>query len=147
MIPNFRIGNVKPHMSSPHRIIKEGDAECEVHTAININLVVPWLLMASYAYYIEDDPFISDAMYDQLSKAMAANYAMIEHHHKVLIPPPEGAVVHLHTLAVWDYPLRVVGGLNHVRKHLKFLIDTDPEPCEGSPHDLREHQSSEAGGE
>lgn len=112
-------------MASPLRIIAEGDAECEVRTALNINLVVPWLLMASYAYYIEDDPILSDGMYDQLSKTMAASYDAIEHHHKVLIARPDGAVVHLHALPEFEYPLRVVGGLNYLRGHLKFLVDTE----------------------
>ena len=26
----------------------------------NINLMVPWYLMAAYAYYKEDDPILSD---------------------------------------------------------------------------------------
>lgn len=51
----------------------------------NINLTVPWFLMAAYAYYVEDDPILSDGQYDRLVKRMLDNWDNIEHRHKHLI--------------------------------------------------------------
>jgi NAD-dependent DNA ligase len=51
----------------------------------NINMTVPWFLMAAYAYYIEDDPILSDAQFDRLVKRMIEHWDKIEHRHKELI--------------------------------------------------------------
>lgn len=51
----------------------------------NINMTVPWFLMAAYSYYIEDDPILSDAQFDRLVKRMIEHWDNIEHHHKDLI--------------------------------------------------------------
>lgn len=48
----------------------------------NINLMVPWYLMASYAYYEQSDPILSDAFYDDLSKTMLTVWDDIVHWHK-----------------------------------------------------------------
>jgi NAD-dependent DNA ligase len=41
--------------------------------------------MAAYAYYVEDDPILTDAQYDRLVKRMVENWDKIEHRHKSLI--------------------------------------------------------------
>lgn len=51
----------------------------------NKNMVVPYYLMASYAYYEEDSPIFSDSYYDELAKTMIENYNVIQHYHKNLI--------------------------------------------------------------
>lgn len=51
----------------------------------NINMTVPWFLMAAYSYYIEDDPILSDAQFDRLAKRMIEHWDKIEHRHKDLI--------------------------------------------------------------
>ena len=51
----------------------------------NINMTVPWFLMAAYSYYIEDDPILSDAQFDRLVKRMIEHWDKIEHHHKECI--------------------------------------------------------------
>ena len=51
----------------------------------NINMTVPWFLMAAYSYYIEDDPILSDAQFDRLVKRMIEHWDEIEHHHKECI--------------------------------------------------------------
>ena len=53
--------------------------------ADNKNMLVPWYLMASYAYYVLDDPILSDAMYDSMSKQLLANFDNIAHYHKHLL--------------------------------------------------------------
>ena len=39
----------------------------------NINMLVPWYLMASYAYYVDDDPIITDNMFDKLGQKLLKN--------------------------------------------------------------------------
>ncbi len=51
----------------------------------NHNLMVPWYLMLSYAYYVEDDPLVSDGVYDRLARRMAEHWDTIEHIHKDVI--------------------------------------------------------------
>lgn len=48
----------------------------------SINMTIPWYLMASYAYYVEDNPIISDSVYDELAKKMLDNWDIIDHRHK-----------------------------------------------------------------
>lgn len=45
-------------------------------------LGVAWYLMASYAYYELDSPFLSDAAFDELAKFLYERWDSIEHHHK-----------------------------------------------------------------
>ena len=42
-------------------------------------------LMCAYAYYVEDNPLISDGDFDELSKFILNNYDSIEHPHKYLV--------------------------------------------------------------
>ena len=53
--------------------------------AENINMMVPWYLMASYAYYIEDDPILTDGFYDDLAKTILAAWDDITHRHRDVI--------------------------------------------------------------
>lgn len=51
----------------------------------NINMVVPYYLLASYAYYEEDDPIISDMLFDNMAKLFLEQYDNINHKHKSYI--------------------------------------------------------------
>lgn len=42
-------------------------------------------LMCAYAYYVLDDPLISDTEFDMLGKEILANWDNIEHMHKHLL--------------------------------------------------------------
>lgn len=42
-------------------------------------------LMCAYAYYVENDPLITDAEFDQLAKDILTQYDALEHPHKTLI--------------------------------------------------------------
>lgn len=88
------------------------DKPCMDHVDDNINLSVPWYLMASYAYYVEDDPILSDAVFDRLAKRMQENWDNIEHQHKEHISEDDlrGGTF------LGEYPSRVAGGLKEVRK-------------------------------
>ena len=58
------------------------DKQCLETVDKNINMTVPWYLMAAYAYYVEDNPILSDSMFDRLGKKMLKNWDAIEHFHK-----------------------------------------------------------------
>jgi len=51
----------------------------------NVNMAVPWYIMASYAYYELDRPILSDGAFDKLSKFLLDHWEEAEHRHKHLI--------------------------------------------------------------
>jgi hypothetical protein len=51
----------------------------------SINLAIPYYLMAAYAYYKEDDPILSDGLFDYLATLILSNYDTITHPHKKYI--------------------------------------------------------------
>ena len=53
--------------------------------AKNINLMVPWYLMAAYAYYQQDNPILSDSFFDDLAKTLLTVWDDVEHRHKEYI--------------------------------------------------------------
>ena len=80
--------------------------------AENINMMVPWYLMASYAYYKEDDAIFSDGFFDSMGKTMLERWDDIDHFHKHLITVDDlQAGTYL-----GDYPSRVEGGLASLRE-------------------------------
>lgn len=48
----------------------------------NQNMLVPWYLLASYAYYVLDSPLISDECYDNIVKMILKKWIFIDHYHK-----------------------------------------------------------------
>ena len=58
------------------------DKHCSDLIDDNINMSVPWYLMAAYAYYVEDRPLLSDSCFDRLAKKMLSEWDSIEHMHK-----------------------------------------------------------------
>lgn len=80
--------------------------------AKNINMMVPWYLMASYAYYEESDPIFTDQFFDDMGKTMLEVWDDIEHFHKELISRDDlNAGTYL-----GEYPERVKGGLKSARE-------------------------------
>lgn len=53
--------------------------------AKNINMMVPWYLMAAYAYYEQDNPILSDSFFDDLAKTLLTVWNDVEHRHKEYI--------------------------------------------------------------
>ena len=53
--------------------------------AKNINMMVPYYLMASYAYYKQDDPIFSDGFFDSMGKTMLACWDDIEHNQQLFL--------------------------------------------------------------
>ena len=80
--------------------------------AKNINMMVPWYLMASYAYYEQGDPIFSDAFFDDMGKTMLARWDDIEHFHKEHITKGD---LEAGTF-LGKYPSRVEGGLASLRE-------------------------------
>jgi hypothetical protein len=40
----------------------------------NINMYVPWYIMAAYAYYVDDDPILEDYMFDRMATKILTHY-------------------------------------------------------------------------
>jgi hypothetical protein len=51
----------------------------------NMNMMVPFYLMASYAYYVDDDPILTDGFYDNLAKIIYKEWDNITHRHRDVI--------------------------------------------------------------
>ena len=82
------------------------------HLGRNINLSVPWYLMAAYAYYKEDAPILMDHTFDELAKTMLDNWDKIEHFHKHYITVSDLEAGSF----LGEYPSRVPYALHHVRE-------------------------------
>jgi len=61
------------------------DAIAQKRIDMNINMSIPFYLMAAYAYYVKDNPLFSDAFFDNLAKNVLENWDTIDHYHKSLI--------------------------------------------------------------
>ena len=84
----------------------------------SINMYIPWYLMAAYAYYEDDDPIISDRLFDLIAKRILENWDQIEHIHKSYITKD---MLQAGTY-IGEYPTRIKGALNDVR--LSYATDT-----------------------
>ena len=72
----------------------------------NPNMLVPYYLMFSYAYYKENESLITDSEYDQICQDLITNWNNITHWHKPLL-----SLESLKAGTGYDikYPPRVVG--------------------------------------
>ena len=84
--------------------------------AKNINMMVPWYLMASYAYYKQADPIFTDGFFDEMGKTMLERWDDIEHFHKDYISTDD---LNAGTF-LGEYPSRVEGALQSLRKEYKL---------------------------
>jgi NAD-dependent DNA ligase len=74
--------------------------------------MIPWYLMASYAYYEENDPIFSDYFYDTLAQRMIKEWKNIHHFHKHLISLDDLRA----GTYIGDYPNRIIGALKQLKK-------------------------------
>lgn len=51
----------------------------------NPNMMVPWWIMAAWAYEVASSPILSDAAFDQLAKDLDECWDLVEHRHKKLL--------------------------------------------------------------
>ena len=73
----------------------------------NDNMLVPWYLMASYAYYQRDEPLLTDHTFDQICTRLDEVWDTVEHWHKHLVDRPSLAAGTC-LLALEEYPRRAV---------------------------------------
>ena len=64
---------------------KEWEADQKMIYHKNINMLVPYYLMYSYAYYKENESLITDSEYDQICQDLITNWDNITHWHKPLL--------------------------------------------------------------
>jgi hypothetical protein len=88
------------------------DQECLDTIDANLQMMVPWYLMAAYAYYEEDNPILSDSMFDKLAKKMLEHWDEITHQHKGCITKEDLTAGSF----LGKYPSRVQGGLKSLRE-------------------------------
>lgn len=86
----------------------------------NMNMAVPWYLMAAYAYYELDDPIISDAMYDSITFILIQNWDQINHFHKeyLTIDDLEAGTF------LGQYPSRIKHSIKYIKHVEKKLTGT-----------------------
>ena len=84
----------------------------------NSNMLVPYYLMLSYAYYVQDDPIVSDGFYDKLARKLLKEYDTIEHRHKHVISKGDLEAGSF----LGEYPSIIEGALNNFRKGLQSCI-------------------------
>jgi len=87
------------------------DNECLDATYINLQMMIPWYLMAAFAYYEQDDPILSDGLFDRLAKKMIQHWDELEHQHKEYISKDDLCA----GTFLGKYPSRVEGGLQSLR--------------------------------
>lgn len=80
------------------------DADCREAITARPNLIVPWLLMAGYAYHQLAAPILTDGCWDELCRLAQALWDRIEHRHKHLIGPDDLAAGSLFALTEDAYP-------------------------------------------
>lgn len=78
----------------------------------NINLAVPLYLIAAYAYYIEDNPLITDDCFDWLAKLLKDHWEEITHYHKKYLSLDD---LNAGTF-LGEYPSIVKGAVSDLRK-------------------------------
>jgi NAD-dependent DNA ligase len=91
------------------------DKDCFDSVDSSINMLVPWYLMSAYAYYVEDDPILSDAAYDNVVKKLLAHWDEVEHHHKHLLTKES---LEAGTF-LGEYPSIVRGAVHDLRKSMR----------------------------
>lgn len=90
------------------------DKECLDIIDGNPNMMVPWYLMAAYAYYVDDEPILSDSIFDRLSKKMLKEWENVEHMHKEFITEDDLKA----GTFLGEYPTRIEGAVKHLRNNL-----------------------------
>ena len=52
----------------------------------NIKRAVSWYVMASYAYYVDDDPIITDECFDKVTKMLLKAHPTLNEEEQKLLP-------------------------------------------------------------
>lgn len=84
-------------------------------------VLVSWYLMTSYAYYIEDDPIISDGLYDDICFLLlnaTDQMLTLGHPHAGLVDMDALEAGTAYHLRKKDYPKMVAGAVSMFRSNL-----------------------------
>ena len=89
------------------------DNQCIQIVGSNVNMCVPWYIMAAYAYYVEDNPLLEDHTFDHLATKILNHWEDIEHFHKHFLNKD------MLTAGTYlgEYPSRVKGAVAELRGH------------------------------
>ena len=85
----------------------------------NPNLMVPWFLMAAYAYEHLDDPIISDGAWDDLCLRLKREWKSIHHRHKWIIDRKQLVTGTASYLTKDDYPGMAIGAVQSLLKEIQ----------------------------
>lgn len=90
-------------------------------------MAVPYYLMASYAYYVQDDPIFTDGFYDTLAKRILDNWNTITHRHRDVLNKDDLEAGSF----LGEYPSIVEGALKSLREQPKTVAK--PKTVQKSP--------------
>ena len=99
------------------------DGMLDVTLAKSPHAAIPWWLMASFAYYLLDDPILSDARNDALCASILDGWADLTHPHKYAVDKASLTAGTAFGMKPTDYPPRVLWGLQHLTQR-RFPIHT-----------------------
>lgn len=100
------------------------DDLCTAAVDRSVNMLIPWLLIASYAYYHEDESLLSDLLFDRMCKQALERYAEITHPHKRFVSEDALRAGSLYHLRREDYPSVVEGACRRLVGDLRSRGDT-----------------------
>ena len=98
--------------SSTESTLLEIEKACGDTCDDSINMYIPWYIMAAYAYYVEDNPIVTDRLFDLMAKRILAHWDEIEHMHKHLLNKD---MLEAGTY-IGEYPQRIKGAVASVRE-------------------------------
>jgi hypothetical protein len=99
------------------KVAKTADTYVRSIVDHNANMLVPHYLMACYAYYVMDNPIISDELFDHITKRLIKEYDGLTHWHKEHITMDDLIAGTGYALV---YPVRTVGAaqrLSYMHEH------------------------------
>jgi|TARA_R110001606_G_scaffold393675_3_gene563818 hypothetical protein len=98
-------------MANKRSLNKGIEKACMETCSDKANMYVPWYLMAAYAYYVEDDPILTDDLFDRMAKRILTGWDDIDHVHKTYLTKD---MLEAGTY-LGEYPPQVEGALKSVR--------------------------------
>lgn len=97
---------------SDERLIAMFEKMAMDNTETNPNMLIPWYIMASYAYYVEDNPLLTDGSFDRLCTKLLDKYDDLEHQHKSFVDKEQLTA----GTFLGDYPTRIPDVVKQMRR-------------------------------
>lgn len=114
----------EPVVKAAPRSRKVLDDMARGRVTANRNMIVPWVLMAGYAYYVHDQSMLSDELFDELMATLKGSWLSVKHRHKKLISMDHLKAGTLYDLKEQDYPLLTRdAAASLLKQHLGIKID------------------------